>query len=315
MKVSVIVPVYNAESTLIECLKRLVCQSLKELEIILVNDASTDASMDIMKTFEQKFPDKIMIVDCQENRGAGGARNIGMQYASGEYIGFVDADDCVTVEMYEKLYNKAISGDYDFVDCGYYDEARDYAIIHTSDELAGELDGKKRSELMVSGGYFVSKLFKRSYLEDIGLTFRENCILEDCETLMQVFATAKKIGNLKEILYQYKNTRASSSKEMNYKKYYRGTTEAIEAIYHTMSQHQDYEEYKEAVEYAIVNLCVYSYNACEIEAYENFKKKDSEWEEKIRHYLKDYVTIPLADNHYVQNKIDKEWIEKFTNLV
>ncbi|MCR4687913.1 MAG: glycosyltransferase, partial [Lachnospiraceae bacterium] len=106
-KVSVIVPAYNVEDTLFDCIASLVMQTLNDIEIIIVNDCSTDHTYMVMQMLEEKFPDKIIIIDSPVNRGPGGARNLGMEYASGDYIGFVDSDDYVAKDMYEKLYNEA----------------------------------------------------------------------------------------------------------------------------------------------------------------------------------------------------------------
>lgn len=230
-KVSVIMPVYNSERTLIDSLSSLVNQTLTDIELILVNDYSTDNSLKILADCEAQFSDKVLLINLNENHGAGGARNIGLSYASGDYIGFMDSDDIAVPDMFEKMYAKAISGNYDIVDCGYYNEAKDSAIVHASDELTGELNGYKRSELIASGGYFWSKLIKKSFLDLIELQFREHCILEDFETLMYLFATASNIGNVKEILYCYKNNETSISKCVNANNYYQNASAAIEAIY------------------------------------------------------------------------------------
>ena len=197
-KVSVIMPVYNSEPTLVDSLSSLVNQTLSDMELILVNDCSTDSSFNILTDCEAQFSDKVLLVNLNENHGAGGARNIGLSYASGDYIGFMDSDDIATPDMFEKMYSKAISGNYDIVDCGYYNEATDTAIVHASDELTGILNGYKRSELIASGGYFWSKLIKKSFIDRVGLEFREHCILEDFETLIYLFATADSIGNVKK---------------------------------------------------------------------------------------------------------------------
>ena len=106
-KVSIIVPAYNSHDTLARCLGSLVNQTLSDIEIIVINDASTDDTWEIMKRCEAQFPDKVMIIDGGINRGSGGARNQGFDMASGEYIGLVDSDDYVHPEMYERLYNRA----------------------------------------------------------------------------------------------------------------------------------------------------------------------------------------------------------------
>ena len=89
-KVSVIMPVYNSERTLIDSLSSLVNQTLTDIELILVNDYSTDNSLKILADCEAQFSDKVLLINLNENHGAGGARNIGLSYASGDYIGFME---------------------------------------------------------------------------------------------------------------------------------------------------------------------------------------------------------------------------------
>ena len=107
-KVSVIIPVYNTEQYLNKCLDSLVNQTLKDIEIILINDGSTDNSQNIIDEYSAKYPDKIKSF-IKENGGQATARNLGITKATGEYIGFVDSDDWIELNMYEELYNKALS--------------------------------------------------------------------------------------------------------------------------------------------------------------------------------------------------------------
>lgn len=313
-KVSIIVPAYNAEKTLTACLTNLVHQTLADIELILVNDCSTDNTLQIMMDCESQFSDKVLVVNSDKNRGAGGARNVGLLYATGDYIGFVDSDDLVTFDMYEKLFNKAQEGDYDIVDCGYYNEAEDNAIIHTSDELAGILTPYKRSELIASGGYLWSKIFKHSFLNELSLTFRENCILEDCETLMLMFASAKSIGNVKEILYCYKKNQASISKCFNADSYYKNATAAINAIYDTLSPLANYEDIRCAAEYSIVNLCALCANVCITHGANAPEFLRKERLSTLAGFLKTMVQTPYSNNKYIRNKISKTDINLLNSL-
>ena len=99
INVSVIVPVYNVEKYLEQCLDSIVHQTLKEIEIIVVNDGSTDSSPEIIREYELKYP-QVKVIH-QKNKGLSGARNSGLKLARGEYIGYVDSDDWIAVEMYE----------------------------------------------------------------------------------------------------------------------------------------------------------------------------------------------------------------------
>lgn len=107
MKVSVIVPVYNAEKYLRDCLKSLVNQTLDEIEIIAIDDASSDTSLDILREYEKKYPTKIKVLSNKKNLGQGATRNIGVSHATGRYITFVDSDDYVSYDMYASLYEDA----------------------------------------------------------------------------------------------------------------------------------------------------------------------------------------------------------------
>ena len=110
-KVSIIVPVYGVEKYIDKCLDSLVKQSLKEIEVIVVNDGTKDNSQKIIDKYVKKYPDKIKSF-IKENGGQGSARNYGLEKASGEYIGYVDSDDFIEKDMYKKLYNKAKEKDY-----------------------------------------------------------------------------------------------------------------------------------------------------------------------------------------------------------
>ena len=104
MKVSVIVPVYNTERYLSSCLDSLVNQSLEDLEIIAIDDNSTDNSFKILKEYESKYPNKIKVLHNNQNYGQSFFRNLGISVTKGKYIGFLDSDDYVNFEMYKSMY-------------------------------------------------------------------------------------------------------------------------------------------------------------------------------------------------------------------
>ena len=117
-KVSIIIPIYNVEMYLVECMESVIHQTLKDIEIICINDGSTDGSLEILKSYAQK-DDRIVLVD-KENGGYGIAMNIGLEKATGEYIGIVEPDDFVKLDMYESLYQIAKDNDLDFVKADFY---------------------------------------------------------------------------------------------------------------------------------------------------------------------------------------------------
>lgn len=130
IKVSIIIPVYNVEKYLRKCLDSVVNQTLKEIEIILVDDGSTDSSAEICKSYLNDSRVKLFF---QNNQGAYGARQNGLSHADGEYIGFVDADDWIEPEMYEHMYEAACKEHADIVVAGVYwdnDKARPENFPH-----------------------------------------------------------------------------------------------------------------------------------------------------------------------------------------
>ncbi|WP_166921425.1 glycosyltransferase family 2 protein [Flavobacterium poyangense] len=118
IKVSVIIPVYNAEVFLVDCVKSMMNQTLKECEFIFINDGSSDNSRQIIEDF-QKDDKRIKIIN-QDNAGRSAARNAGIANATGKYIGFVDSDDFVSQDMFEELYKKASEFDTDIVVSSYF---------------------------------------------------------------------------------------------------------------------------------------------------------------------------------------------------
>ena len=116
MKISLIVPVYNVENYLEKCLNSLVNQTLQEIEILVINDGSTDNSQKIIEVFQNKFPQKIKAFT-KENGGLSDARNFGIDRATGEFLAFVDSDDYVSVTMMEEMYGLAKKHEAEIVIC------------------------------------------------------------------------------------------------------------------------------------------------------------------------------------------------------
>ena len=319
-KVSIIVPAYNSGDTLARCLGSLVHQTLDDIEIIVVNDASTDDTWEIMKRCQAQFPEKVVIVNGDVNRGSGGARNQGFDIATGEYIGLVDSDDFVAPNMYEQLFNKAKEGNYDIVDCGYYSEKKDTATIFTGDNVTGILDANKRNILISGGGYLVTKIFRRELFNDPPIRMREHIrCLEDTEILIYMFLRAKKIGNVKEVLYNYCDTSGSATKDTDFSIYLESVMGAMQAVFDVCHRTATYEVCIESIEYAIINMYSYGVNRClydHIREYgadcRNINKYFADITEqekgmlhKIAKLKGDIVTSDYRDNHVVIKRISE----------
>nr|WP_297705518.1 glycosyltransferase family 2 protein [uncultured Butyrivibrio sp.] len=318
-KVSIVVPAYNSHNTLPRCLDSLVNQTLQDIEIIVINDASTDDTWQIMLDYESRFPEKMVVIDGGVNRGSGGARNQGFDMASGEYIGLVDSDDYVSSRMYELLYNKAKETNADIVDTGFFSEAMDKAIVYTSDNLTGMLDTDKRVKLIASGGYLVTKIFRNELWNNPPIRMREHVrCLEDTEILIYMFLKAKNISNVKEVMYYYCDVSQSATKTMDLQNYYDSIYGAIKALYDVCHDLDTYEECKEIMEYVMINLYSYGVNRClydQIVRYggmkENIKKYFNNVGNREKRLLSDLallkkkiITVDYQNNSEVINRIN-----------
>lgn len=312
VKVSVIVPVYNAEKTLTACLGNLMHQTLPDIEFILVNDASTDQSLSILLDCERAFSDKVILINSERNSGPGGARNIGLSYASGEYIGFVDSDDVPDIAMYEKLYQRAVSGGYDMVDGLYFNEETDTLVLQTADNCTGVLDAFKRSELISGGGYLWSRIFKRELFE--GLVFRENTILEDMETLMLLFMRTRRLGTVKELVYKYCASSGSASKLSNPVRYHCAIRDAMAAIADTILPLDDYAGVQDAIEYSILHLYQCGLVNALYPDSDLAPQQQKMYIMELRELRHRYVRHDHKQNPYVKEKITKENLILFDEI-
>lgn len=205
MKLSVIVPVYNVEYYLRKCLDSLVNQTLKDMEIIVVNDGSPDNSQTIIDEFVENYPGRVIGLK-KENGGQGSARNLGLQYAKGQYIGFVDSDDWVDAEMYETMYNKAISEQADIVICNTMDHYSDHTVYHRQSDV-----GKLRKCGMV-----YNKIFRRDL---IGIMrFPEGLWYEDFSFVVKLLMQTEKISYCTEHFYHSFSRQESTMNNNNSKK-------------------------------------------------------------------------------------------------
>lgn len=147
-KVTIIVPVYNAEKTLARCLESLLHQTYKSIEILMINDGSTDESEAICRNYETDYPCFHLIT--QKNSGPATARNNGIDHANGEYISFVDADDYVEPEYISAMIGVAEGSHADMVICAYYEENGESRKTHTFKYKEGLYEGDAAKEIAVS---------------------------------------------------------------------------------------------------------------------------------------------------------------------
>lgn len=214
--ISVIIPCYNAEKFIDRCMNTIVNQTIgiDNLELILVNDASTDHTLEKLQSWEQQYPEHILVITYEENLRQGGARNAGLQYASGEYIGFVDADDWIELSMFETLYSYAKAGKYDMVsgkcsrdtcigehipdnsrrrDVSYYFECQQGFYIYNASDYGNTGE---------QGGIW-SSIYKKSCIIENNVWFPEHVAYEDNYWLMVLRLYIKNLYVVDQVLYHY----------------------------------------------------------------------------------------------------------------
>lgn len=210
MELSIIVPVYNmaADGKLEYCLNSLLNQTISDYEIIAVDDASTDESPQILLDYAAHYPDVLKVFFSPENRKQGGAKNIGLKHAKGKWIGFIDSDDWIAPDMYEKLLKKAKETGADMVACNYHltNEHSDAIgeVVRTHYEAqTGPLDEEKYKLLILDSGSLVIKIYKRRIIYDCGMEFPEHMFYEDNAIANAFVLKAKNFAYVDEPLYAY----------------------------------------------------------------------------------------------------------------
>ena len=240
IKVSVIIPVYNTEDYLKECIESLVNQTLREIEILIVNDGSTDSSLEIMKEFKNKYPNIIKIFD-KVNGGQASARNYALPFAQGEYLGFVDSDDWVDSTMYEEMYEKAEKEDADIVICDMVDHFPDRTVCYPSSRFENKFKVTPSA---------CNKLFKRSLVKEdvfpVGLWY------EDFEfTTMQLMKTDC-ISVIHKGLYHCHCREVSTMYNNNSEKN-QDILVVLEHLVEYVEKNGWYEKYKNVLEYLYID--------------------------------------------------------------
>ena len=247
-KLSIIVPVYGLEKFIDKCLNSLVKQSLKEIEIIVVNDGTKDNSQKIIDKYVKKYPDKIKSY-IKENGGQGSARNYGLEKANGEYIGYVDSDDFVEKDMYKKLYNKAKENNYDIVVCGNYNVSEDYQnknidtfINNYNTDLENIFFGKMA---------VWNKIYKRDILIKNKLEFKEKVWYEDLAFTLKAIMNSNSFAFIDEPLYDYLIREGSTMNNSNVQR----NLEILDAFNDILSyiQHNKKEEYFSKIEFLAID--------------------------------------------------------------
>lgn len=220
IKVSIIMPVYNVDKYIKKSLDSVINQTLREIEIICVNDGSTDNSPQILEEYAER-DNRIKIIN-KKNGGISSARNKGIEQAKGEYIGFVDSDDWAELDMFEKLYKNAKTYDSDMVMCAAHrfddiNKQLNYDLPYfTMANFDKTYDNSVFNHNKTNDLLFVisvtpwNKIYKSTFIEAIGARFPEGLDFDDVIFFFKTYLKAEKVSLIRDLLYFYRINRAGS---------------------------------------------------------------------------------------------------------
>ena len=289
-KVSVIVPFHNVEKYISKCLTSLIYQSLEDIEIICINDASTDNSKNIVQQYLENDK-RIILLNVDNVSGQSYARNLGMEIASGEYIGFVDSDDWVELDMFEKMYNKAKSVDSDITMCQaqLYDDkeqtfyTNDYYSLKSLEKYGDKVftPEETKDEILNINVVLWNKIYKREFLQNTLVKFQDGYIYEDLPFFFETYLKAQRINILWEAPYYYRQNRQFSTMQNSDKKVY-DRIPMVERTYNVLKQAQFFEEKKAEIISWIIDDIFHRYTLLEDKYYEDYFAKMKEFFQRIK---------------------------------
>ena len=248
--VSVVVPIYNVEEYISKCLKSLENQTLKEIEIILVNDGSTENSGKIAKEYADELPQKFKYLE-KKNGGLSDARNYGMKYVTGDYVAFLDSDDYVEKETYELLYKKAKEEDADYVECDFIWEYPNKEVVDRRSDYKTDREMLKNVRVVAW-----NKLIKTSILKKNKIEFPFGLRYEDIEFTYKLIPFLKKVAYVEKPLIHYMQRDTSIANVQTEKN--KDIFEILDNVLEFYKRNDLYEDYKDELEYTYSRLLLCS---------------------------------------------------------
>lgn len=247
-KITIIIPVYNVEKYLREAIESAINQTYKNLEIIIVDDGSKDNSGSICDEYKNK--DNRIIVVHQENKGLSGARNTGLDLATGKYIMFMDSDDTFDLTACEKLYNYIEKTNADYVVGNYINMDEDGTlwanpVFDKSKyvEFKLSIEDYTHSFYTMNSGVW-NKIFRKSFLDELQIKFVERVPAEDAIFTTYCFIKSKNVYYMPEIVYNYRQRYSESISTSCSKSYFMGINKAYRIIYNNFKENNRLDFYR-----------------------------------------------------------------------
>ena len=318
-KVSIIVPVYNEEEYVSTCLLSLINQTLDDIEIILIDDNSTDNSLNILLDYAKKYPN-IKVYHNEKNIGQGASRNRGLSLATGEYIGFVDSDDYIRNTMYEDMYKAVLNNNYPEVvtteimfvkDDSYANRDLEFLSIGKEKIINPMLD---KNAVISESPAVCNKIFRRDTLKDF--YFVEDSLFEDIPFSYTKYMEASKVVSVPSINYFYRRDINRGVSSVNYKENNHITDifQVLDRLESDMRKSSRYEVFKDEIK-----LIQLAYSLIRVEEVNNWQvdmDKKNLIKDKMFSLIEDkYGNLDDVDIALLESKCGINMVDEYTNYL
>lgn len=271
--VSIIIPAYNCEEYIKQCLDSIINQTYKCLEVIIVNDGSTDETLSILNRYSEAYPALFRVYSIANN-GQGYARNYGIKQATGKYVLFVDSDDYLEPNMIEVLVQAAKNNDSTFVICAYS------RVSPKGELLYKEMDKTSRDIININTSPW-NKLFIREIWIENEVQFSEGLWYEDLEATLEYLPHAKNISWIEQPLYNYVQRENSSINKFSPR--VEDIFSVLDNVYTYYENHEYLDNYKDELEYFFIMHLVFGHlSRCVLE---KDKKQRKQYIKRTKIYL------------------------------
>ncbi|MGV8984105.1 glycosyltransferase family 2 protein [Clostridium sp.] len=314
IKISVIIPVYNTQEYVRKCIESVLLQSLEDIEIIIVDDGSTDNSLSIIKEYEGN--DKVILIS-KENQGQGAARNDALDVCSGKYIAFLDSDDYIDKNMFEDMYIKANKYDLDMLICKYSCvDKNGIEIIGDDVEFVDSeiIDSDKCiTEFFTSNaieGFSWNKIYHNRLFKEKNIRYPTNMKYEDIPTVFNLIIDSNKIGFINNKYYYYVQRAGSTTNDLNVKNI-KDHLLSIEMIGDMLKKRNLATKHEEEYQYYFLNniLDYYNLNYSNVDKTEGMKFDIAKSE--FKSIIKTHYTKFVFNKYFSIKQIIKILIMRF----
>lgn len=302
-RISIIVPVYNVIDYLDDCMRSILNQDYKDFEVILIDDCSTDGSKELVEYYATQYGTMIRAYYQKNNMKQGTARNVGIKYATGEYLMFVDSDDMIPYNSLSLLFNQAqktgadiVFGDYEYFE---KNDIKGETYSHISSILSGKLTEGKRKALITTSVVPWAKLIRKKLITENDIWFPENIIYEDQATTYLYYLYAKSIAKVNGVVYRYRKRGDSTTGGIRIEKSFQQVNSA-ELLIKRIQNRGFYNQYKEEVDFFAISQMYCQVLEIWLEKYDYSEKLLNNLDE-LRRVFNKYCSEYLENKYYINN--------------